>query len=149
MKRKEFFSNGIAVILAAAGVWGAYTAVLTHDKKVLGSGQFQQSPVHIEQPAGISDDERRISAMFAADTLPGLIQTGLVKKFEHTDVGTIVTVSGNLWKPRSEFFKYSLLTAIRVYNTVHGYEERTQIMDAATGAVYAEIFPSSVMKCYD
>jgi hypothetical protein len=96
-----------------------------------------------------SSDEKRIAEHFAADTLPGLMQKGLIQKYQRTASGTSLVVRGELWKKRSIFFKTSLLREIIVFNKVQGYKLSTKIIDSLSGKVYVSISPSTKMDFYD
>ncbi len=96
-----------------------------------------------------STEEKRIAKHFAADTLPGLLRNGLVRKYLRDASGTIITVNRKLWKERSEFFKTSLLTEISVFNKVQGYEISVKIVDSLSGRMYAYISPEAKMDFYD
>ncbi len=58
-----------------------------------------------------------------------------------TEIETIITVSGTIWKKRSSFFKESLLDQIFIYNKVNGFALNTKIIDDKSSALYAEIIP--------
>jgi hypothetical protein len=96
-----------------------------------------------------SPDEKRIAKHFAADTLPGLMHKGLIRRYLRNTSGTSIAVSGNLWKKRSQFFKTSLLTEVSVFNKVQGYELSTKIVDSFSGKLYAYLSPSAKMDYYD
>jgi hypothetical protein len=94
-------------------------------------------------------DEKRIANHFSADTLPGLMQKGLIQKYRRNASGTCISVNGNLWKGRSKYFKYGLLTEVFVYNKVNDYELSTMIIDSLSGKLYAQILSSAKMDFYD
>jgi hypothetical protein len=94
-------------------------------------------------------DEKRIAKHFIVDTLPGLMQKGLVKKYYRNSSGTSLTVSGKLWRKRSQYFKTSLLTAVFAHNKVSGYELSAKIIDSVSGKLYAQISPSTKIDFYD
>jgi hypothetical protein len=94
-------------------------------------------------------DEERVARHFAADTLPGLIKKGMIKKYQRTVSGTYIAVNGNLWKRRSSYFKRCLLKEVLVYNTFNGYAISTQIVDSTSGKLYAQIAPSATMDFYE
>jgi len=94
-------------------------------------------------------DEKRIAKHFAADTLPGLMQKGLIQKYQRTASGTSIAVSGRLWRKRSKYFKTSLLKEVFVFNKVQGYELSAKIIDSLSGKLYAYISPSTKMDFYD
>lgn len=72
------------------------------------------------------------------DTLPGLIQQGLIKKYKRCELGTLIYVAGTIWKKRSKFFKESLLAEILVYNKVNGYALETRVVDHSSLRLYAQ-----------
>ena len=94
-------------------------------------------------------DEMRISNLFVEDTLPRLIQYGLVKKYELTQFRTVLFVNGRLWKQRSHFFKNCLLTEILVHNKINGYSPETQIVDNQSKRLFATISPSFRFTFFD
>jgi hypothetical protein len=94
-------------------------------------------------------DEKRIAKHFSVDTLPGLMQKGLIKKYHRNSSGTSLIVCGKLWKERSQYFKTSLLTEVFVHNKVSGYELSAKIIDSVSGKLYAQILPSTKIDLYD
>jgi hypothetical protein len=94
-------------------------------------------------------DEAGISNLFVEDTLPRLIQYGLVKRYELTQCGTILSVNGKLWKHTSPFFKNCLLTEILVHNKVNGYAAETRIVDNHSKKLFAKISPSFAITFFD
>ena len=84
-----------------------------------------------------SSNEQRIAQHFAADTLPGLMRRGLIKRYERHQSGNIIFVEGKVWKARSRFFKESLLSEALVYNKVNGYALETRIVDHRSQQLYA------------
>ena len=98
---------------------------------------------------GSSNDEKRIAHHFIADTLPGLLRRGLIKKFGQNMFGTQVAVSGKIWKARSPFFKQSFLKALMVYDKVRGVRSRSTVVDSVSGNLYAEILSGDIVQLYD
>jgi len=94
-------------------------------------------------------DEKRIARHFAIDTLPGLMQAGLIKKYQRNNKGTYLFIKRNLWSTRSQYFKRCLLTEIYTYNKINGYELSTTIMDSVSGKIYAQMSSSAKMDFYD
>ncbi len=84
----------------------------------------------------------RISNLFVEDTLPRLIQYGLVKKYELTQCKTVLFVNGKLWKQTSQFFKDCLLKEILVHNKINGHAPETLIIDNQSKRLCAAISPS-------
>jgi hypothetical protein len=97
----------------------------------------------------VNSDESRIARHFAADTLPGLMQLGLVKQYKRHQTGTILFVAGKLWKERSRFFKESLLSEALVYNKVNGYELETRIIDHRSQQLYAKAISADRKEFFD
>jgi hypothetical protein len=93
--------------------------------------------------------EKRIARHFAVDTMPGLMQAGLLRKYQRTNKGTRLFVTGKMWKARSQFFRTCLLTEVFTYNKVNGYELSTAIIDGISGKLYARISSSAKMEFYD
>jgi hypothetical protein len=94
-------------------------------------------------------DEQRIANHFSADTLPGLMQNGLIEKYGRSAFGTCIAVNGKLWKIRSKYFKKSLLTEVFVYNKVNDYELSAKIIDSVSGKLYAQISSTAKIDIYD
>jgi hypothetical protein len=94
-------------------------------------------------------EEKRIASHFSADTLPGLMQKGLIQRYRRNASGTYIFVNRNLWKDRSEYFKDCLLKEVIVYNKVNNYELSTKIIDNLSGKLYAQISSSAKMDLYD
>jgi hypothetical protein len=99
-------------------------------------------------PKESSPDEKRIAKHFAADTLPGLMQKGLIRRYLRNASGTSIAVNGKLWKKRSKFFKMSLLTEVSAFNKVQGYELSTRITDNSSGKLYAYLSPEAKIDIY-
>jgi hypothetical protein len=96
-----------------------------------------------------NSEEKRVARHFAVDTLPGLMQKGLIHNYQRNALGTCLSVNGKLWKYRSPFFKQSLLREVFVYNKVNGYELSTRIIDSTSGKLYAQISSFAKMDFYD
>ncbi|MGD0591411.1 MAG: hypothetical protein ABSA44_11540 [Bacteroidota bacterium] len=96
-----------------------------------------------------NSEEKRVARHFAVDTLPGLMQKGLIHNYQRNALGTYLSVNGKLWKCRSLFFKQSLLREVFVFNKVNGYGLSTRIIDSTSGKLYARISSSAKMDFYD
>jgi hypothetical protein len=96
-----------------------------------------------------SPDEKRIASHFSADTLPGLMRTGLIRGYRRNSSGSSISVNGKLWKNRSKYFKQSLLTEAFVFNKVNNYELSIKIIDDLSGILYAQISSSAETDFYD
>ncbi len=94
-------------------------------------------------------DERKIALHFVADTLPGLMRRGLIKKYECNQSGNVLFVAGKLWKERSRFFKESLLSEALVYNKVNGYVLDTRIVDHRSRHLYAHAVSADRKEFFD
>jgi hypothetical protein len=88
-----------------------------------------------------TQEEIRIAAQFADSTLPELQRLGLIKSISRSEIETIVTVAGSVWKKRSDFFKESFLTHFSIYNKVNGFPVTTRIIDGTTHQLVAQIVP--------
>ena len=97
----------------------------------------------------ISSDEQRIAQQFAIDTLPGLMQKGLIKKYERRESKTLLHVEGSIWKKRSRFFKESLLAEILIYNKVNGYALETMVVDHFSQHIYAQASSQEKKEFFD
>lgn len=149
--QKKIILDAVVIAAACLIIVIAFSLMKHHDDRLLG-GEISYKPNNtkvIEQTQSVTDDERRVARVFAADTLPALIQKGLVKKYERTDAGTLIAVSAKIWRNRSDFFKRSFLTAVFIDNKVHGYELRSRVVDAVTGKLFAQVLPSFTMQFYD
>ncbi len=96
-----------------------------------------------------SPDERKSAQRFADIILPALKQKGLVITVEQSDMHTVITVSGKMWKERSLFFKKNFLTHVMIYNKVHGLPEPVTILDQHSGYVYAKVVPPGGKQFYE
>jgi hypothetical protein len=104
---------------------------------------------YLQDSKEFTNDERRIARHFAIDTLPGLMQKGLIKKYKRYETVTLLLVTGKIWKERSRFFKESLLTEVLVYNKVHGYALETQVVDHRSQRLYAQASSSDKKEFFD
>ncbi|MFA6456764.1 MAG: hypothetical protein WCW40_08080 [Bacteroidota bacterium] len=95
-----------------------------------------------------TDEEKRVAQQFSDSILPQLKELGLIRSYSRTELETIITVSGTIWKERSEFFKKSLLDQLFVYNKVNGFALNTKIIDEKSFVVYAEIIPPDRREIY-
>jgi hypothetical protein len=143
--------NSIELILCALVFLGIIALINQTDNAI----RVRKQPFHIlsnsflPQGRPFINDEARISTLFDEDTLPRLIQFGLVKKYELTQFRTTLFVDGRLWKQRSQFFKSCLLTEILVHNKVNGYAQETQIVDNHSRKLFARITPSLTFAFFD
>lgn len=58
-------------------------------------------------------------------------------------------VAGKVWQGRSRFFKDSLLSAVLVYNKVHGYALETRIVDNRSQQLYAHAISEDRKEFFD
>jgi hypothetical protein len=121
------------------------------DSTILAKRQSFQilSNAFLPQGQPFLTDEIRISNLFVEDTLPRLIRSGIVKKYELTHRRTLLFVNGKLWKQRSQFFKNCLLKEILAHNTVNGYSPETRIIDNQSRKLFAKISPSFSFTFFD
>lgn len=94
-------------------------------------------------------DERRIARLFIADTLPKLMNKGLIIRYERNAIATNLRVAGRVWKARTRIVKESLMTAVSVYNRVNGFSPWTRILDDRTGMLYAQVLASGQKELYE
>lgn len=115
--------------------------------------QYRIHPYHdapsIHQSIEVTNDEWRIARHFEVDTLPGLLHSGLIKKYTRSASETFVFVAGNIWKKRSQFFKESLLKEIQVYNKIRGYALETRIVDCRSQRLLAQILSDERKEFFD
>ena len=95
-----------------------------------------------------TSDERRIANHFSADTLPGLMQKGLIRSNRRNESGTCISVIGKLWRCRLEYFKHSFLTEVYIYNKLNDYGLSTMVLDSLSGKLYAQISPFGKIDIY-
>jgi hypothetical protein len=149
--RKERAINLFELILCTLIMLGMTVLINRTNNGVLAQRQaFQNSSGGFLPQGKLCDkDEERISNLFVEDTLPRLIQFGLVKKYELTQWQTVLYVNGNMWKQRSQYFKNCLLTEILVHNRINGYSPKTQIIDNHSRRLFAKISPPSTFTFFD
>ena len=149
--RKAQMRELVEVILCILIIFAIIDYFNYKDYTILGRRESTKNLNTVSLPQGqtYANDEARISSLFVEDTLPRLMQFGLVKKYELTRSRTILFVSGKLWKQRSPFFKHSLLTEILVHNKINGYSSDTHIVDDQSRRLFAKISPSHKFEFYD
>ena len=149
--RKDQLRELIEVTLCVLIIFGIIDYFNYTDHTILAKRESYQRPGNPALPQGqpYVEDEVRISNLFAEDTLPRLIQFGLVKKYEVTQFKTTLLVNGKMRKQRSQFFKHCLLTEILFHNKVNGYSSETQVVDDQSRRLIAKISPSFKFTYYD
>jgi hypothetical protein len=130
----------IVGIIAVAVIIGAIFFTMRRDEQVMHSIQ-RFGMVYNSSAFRPTSEEQRIAKQFSDTTLPQLQSLGLIKQYSRTEIETIITVSGALWKDRSQFFKESLLEQIFIYIKVNGLSVATTILDDETRELYAQILP--------
>lgn len=93
-------------------------------------------------------DERTLAEVFSADTLPRMLELGLIKELRRGDVNALLIVDGRLWRARKRETKHQLLVQLRAYNKVHALPTPVQVRDASTKQLLAEISPTAVLSIY-
>ena len=148
---KDQTINLSELILCALIMFGITELINRTDNAILAKKQSLHILSNSLLPQGqpFVKDEMRISNLFVEDTLPCLIQYGLVKKYELTQFRTILFVNGKMWKQRSPFFKDCLLREILVHNKINGYSPETQIVDNQSRRLFATISPSLTFTFFD
>jgi len=151
MTIKKITSNLLCVVVLFAVLSGAFILVDRSDTAIMEKmGKYTLATAQEVAPAFLfSLDEQRIAAHFATDTLPGLMQKGLIKKYTRDRKGSSLLVAGSLWSKRTSYFKHCLLLELFVYNKVNGYESWTRVVDSESGKLYAEITPPTKIEFYD
>jgi hypothetical protein len=149
--RKDQTRDSIELALCALIIFLIIGLVTHTDNTILAKRPSFQILSNTFFPQGqlFVNDEMRISNLFVEDTLPRLMQYGLVKKYELTQFKTILFVNGKLWKQRSQFFKHCLLTEILIHNKVNGYAPETHIVDNQSRRLFAKITPSDRFAFFD
>ncbi len=139
--------NIIAISLALAFIGVTYYFIHKHDEELLNNPALWGRTIDSVANSSTAE-EKRVALQFSDTTLPELKQLGLIKSYTRTEIETIITVSGTIWKERSSFFKESLLDQIFIYNTVNGFALKTKIIDDKSFALYAEIIPPDQRLIY-
>jgi len=151
MTIRNIQSNLFCAAILFAVLSGAFILVDRSDTAIIEKmRKYTLATAQEAAPAFLfSLDEQRIAAHFATDTLPGLMQKGLIKKYTRDTKGSSLHVAGSLWTKRTSYFKHCLLLELFVYNKVNGYEPSTRVMDSESGKLYAEILPPTKIEFYD
>ncbi len=141
----------IELIVCILIILGEIALVNHSDNTILAKREAFQILSNSLLPKGepFDQDEMRISHLFVEDTLPRLMQYGLIKKYELTQFRTILFVNGPLWKQTSPFFKNCLLREILAHNKINGYAPETQIVDNQSRRLFAKISPSFAFTFFD
>jgi len=149
--RQSLLGNIVKLTIGLGLIYSVY--VLTNQSDTSSKGSNNPRRSDYTPPAqwikGFKSDEHRIAQQFAADTVPGLMRLGLIKKYERHRTGKIVFVTGKAWKERSRFFKESLLLAALVYNKVNGYPLETRIVDHCSQQLYAHAVSAERKEFFD
>ena len=150
LDRRLFFGLLRAMLIPAV-LWVVFVLVERSDRAILEHRSKYRliCAWEVNSTNGASADEQRIANRFVADTLPGLMQKGLVKQYLRHESGTVLLVSGKAWKKRSSFFKDSLLTEVLTYNKVNGFSSWTRIIDNESRKLYAQISFFRKIEFYD
>jgi len=156
MTKHFFFNKKVLSAFFTLELWILLLTIVTilvnrSDTAILKRQAYGWSPYIVAlTPVDVfSNDEQRIAKRFATDTLYGLMRKGLITKYDRFELGTSISVNGNIWKQRSQFFKQSLLKEVSVYNEVNGYDLLTQIVDSKSGKLYAQVSRSAKIWIYD
>lgn len=147
-----FSSHVLPLLTLCAVLWGAFLLIERSDRKIMEEHYTNYRRAYAQgndSTHRFSPDEERVAKHFIADTLPGLMRKGLIKKYKRGQSGTMLHVAGTIWKERSEFFRQCLLIELFVYNKVNGYAASTRIVDSRTQQLYAAILPSARIEFYD
>ena len=141
-------TKNIIVGIIAVAVTGVGTYLVWQwDQRVLSTihrGAFQYDSVAFRPTVA----EIRIAKQFSDSILPELKRLGLITNYTRTEIETIITVSGKVWKKRSAFFKETFVDHIFIYNKVNGFVVNTKIIDDSTKQLYALISPPDKKEVY-
>lgn len=139
-KLSPAIQTSLAVTVALLLASGAFWLIAEHDARVMDS--IHPFTANADQPSfRPTPDEQRVAVQFSDTTLPQLKQLGLITHYRRTEVETVITVNGRLWKERSPFFKESFLEQLYLYNKVHGFAVNARVIDDATDQLFAQISP--------
>jgi hypothetical protein len=138
--------SGLVCALYVLCIWSLEPAIKPRGNNNFRSADCFSFSRMFETP---SRDEQRIARRFEMDTLPGLMQRGLVRKYERRESGTLLLVEGKIWKKRSKFFQESLLTEVLVYNKVNGFASTTQVADYSSRRLYARASSADRKEFFD
>lgn len=147
MKRPSI--STIIVYLAALIAFSiTYYVIWQRDERIVGHDARYHSTM---DTAAIyfSDREIQTANKFSDSTLPALQQLGLIRQFEQRNWETLIIVSGQMWKDRSDFFKESFLNQMIVHNKIRGRPSAVRIMDTSSGKLLAQITVSERKEIYE
>ena len=150
-RKRVWLKDSLALLFTVGMICLATVFVLRSDKAIIERNKGVRVVPESENQgtATVSDEERNVANVFASDTLPKLIQRGIIKKVERHGAATVISVAGLLWSKRSPFFKESLLKAFLAYHRANDLPLWTRIVDDRTGKLYAEVLPSAQFEVYD
>lgn len=149
--RKDQTKNIVELIVCVLAIVGMVNLMNRSDQTILARRPSFQTFGNFYAFRGVPSgaDDMRISNLFVEDTLPRLIQYGMVKKYELTQHGTTLSVNGKLWKQTTPFFKNCLLTEILIHNRFNGYAAETHVVDNRSKKLFAAIGPSFAFTFFD
>ena len=139
--------NILVYLFAAAAVTAAFLVIKQRDDRIM-TGWSRNAYSADSTAFRATEEERRIAARFADSTLPEMKRLGLLRTYTRTDIETVITVNGSVWRARSQFFKESFLTQTAVYNRVNGFAAAVKVVDHDTHRLLAEIVPPDRKEFY-
>lgn len=144
-------SNLFFTLIVCVVLWCAFILIERSDTAIMEKQtKYGLTCTSENTPAAqFSLDEQRVATHFIVDTLPGLMQKGLIKKYTREKSGTMVLVAGKIWNERTVFFRECLLKELFIYNKVNGFEPSTRVVDSRSGKLYAEITPPTQIEFFD
>lgn len=120
--------------------------VLERDRRIINLWDRNR---YITDSIYASPGERKTAQQFSDTILPALKQKGLIVNVEQSEIHTVITVSGKMWKERSQFFKENFLTHMMIYNKVNGFSKSVTIVDQHNNHVYARVVPPGRKEFYE
>ncbi|MFA6469583.1 MAG: hypothetical protein WCW35_11850 [Bacteroidota bacterium] len=144
---KATVKNIVVYFIAAIAVGTAYYFTAQRDHRIM-SRAHHWDAMDDSLRNHYTQEEKRIAHQFSDSILPQLKELGLIRSYSRTELETVITVSGTIWRDRSLFFKESLLNQLFVYNKVNGFALNTRIIDNESSVVYAEIIPPDRREIY-
>jgi hypothetical protein len=138
--------KNISIYVFAALFFGTILfVVLQRDKRIVNLWERNKT---IADSIYTTADERTTARQFSDTILPALKQKGLIISYEKNEIHTIITVSGTMWKERSQFFKENFLTSVVTYNKAHGFSESVTLVDSS-GHLFAKVIPPGRKELYE
>ena len=98
--------------------------------------------------ASVTAEDKRISRKFVTDTIPRLLQNGLLVRYLALSSSTRLLVHASRWRSRSSFFKASLLLEASIHDKVVGRAVPVEVRDERSGELLACADPPSSLAIF-